>query len=207
MMIADAIKKCTAEPCDVGLCTASAYGAPLAVSGSAKRYFVNVASAGLSGDIANKTRKSRCRCLGRRVYLWEAIKACIFGSKKRLMMLTVDDQQTIDDFLMVAIGNSTSFGGKMHICPEACATDQMLDVSAVRNPSSICKLNRLMNNLYAGKKCLATNRHVSMYRSPAIIKLDPVHPQSEILVECDGELVGKLPATFELAGQISMLML
>ena len=52
--------------------------------------------------------------------------------------------------MLVAVGNTTSYGGGMLICPDADPTDGLLDVTIV-HPVSRAKLLRLLPQMYSGR--------------------------------------------------------
>jgi diacylglycerol kinase (ATP) len=64
--------------------------------------------------------------------------------------LTVDGQVRELPAMLVAIGNTSSYGGGMLICPQADPYDGLLDVTIV-HPVSRLKLLRLFPQMYSGK--------------------------------------------------------
>ena len=99
--------------------------------------------------------------------------------------LTIDGEVRELDAMFVAIGNTTSYGGGMLICPRADPTDGLLDVTII-HPVSRLKLLRLLPLMYSGK----------FARDSAVEQLQA----REVLVEGpglvgygDGELIGAAP--------------
>jgi len=64
--------------------------------------------------------------------------------------LTLDGQIRDLEAMLVAVGNTTSYGGGMKICPDADPTDGLLDVTII-HPVSRAKLLRLLPQMYSGR--------------------------------------------------------
>jgi diacylglycerol kinase (ATP) len=64
--------------------------------------------------------------------------------------LTLDGEIRDLDAMMVAIGNTSSYGGGMRICPDADPTDGVLDVTII-HPVSRSRLLRLLPQMYSGR--------------------------------------------------------
>ncbi|HET9649012.1 MAG TPA: YegS/Rv2252/BmrU family lipid kinase [Microlunatus sp.] len=64
--------------------------------------------------------------------------------------LTLDDEVRDLEAMLVAVGNTSSYGGGMKICPRADPTDGLLDVTIV-HPVSRAKLLRLLPEMYSGR--------------------------------------------------------
>jgi diacylglycerol kinase (ATP) len=64
--------------------------------------------------------------------------------------LTLDGQFREQEAMLVAIGNTSSYGGGMLICPEANPYDGLLDVTII-HPVGRLKLLRLLPETYSGK--------------------------------------------------------
>lgn len=101
--------------------------------------------------------------------------------------LTIDGQVRTLDAMLVAIGNTSSYGGGMLVCPDADPTDGLLDVTIV-HPVSRLKLLQLLPRMYSG----------TFVRDACIEQLRA----REVVVEGnglvgygDGEVVGAAPLT------------
>lgn len=64
--------------------------------------------------------------------------------------LRIDGQTRDLDAMLVAVGNTRSYGGGMRICPDADPTDGLLDVTIIHGASRL-KLLRLLPQMYSGK--------------------------------------------------------
>lgn len=96
------------------------------------------------------------------------------------------EQQTFTASLL-AIGNCTSYGGGMKICPQADPTDGLLDI-VWAEPVSRATLIRLKPRVYQGTHVL--DARVKQRRAKEI-QLDA----ADIVCYADGERIGPLPIT------------
>ena len=99
--------------------------------------------------------------------------------------LSFDGEQRDQQAMLVAIGNTSSYGGGMRICPDADPADGLLDVTIIHRASRL-KLLRLLPEMYSGK----------FVRDPVVERLRA----REICVDGpglvgygDGELIGAAP--------------
>lgn len=99
--------------------------------------------------------------------------------------LVVDGVVRELDAMLVAIGNTTSYGGGMRICPDADPADGLLDVTII-HPVSRAKLLQLLPQMHSGR----------FARDPCVERLQA----REIAVEGaglvgygDGELIASAP--------------
>jgi diacylglycerol kinase (ATP) len=103
--------------------------------------------------------------------------------------LVLDGEVWETEAMLVAVGNSPSYGGGMRICPDARLDDGLLDVTVV-GPISKPKFVRLFPTVYKGT-------HV---RNPAVtVKRAKVVSLSaaSVTAYADGERVAVLPVTCE----------
>jgi len=64
--------------------------------------------------------------------------------------LTIDGRARELDAMLIAIGNTSSYGGGMRICPDADAEDGLLDITIV-HPVPRLKLLQLLPQMYSGR--------------------------------------------------------
>ncbi|GAA5068961.1 diacylglycerol kinase [Nocardia callitridis] len=91
------------------------------------------------------------------------------------------------DAVMVAVGNTSTYGGGMLICPDAIPDDGLLDLTVVGELSRF-EMMRLLPVLAAGKP--TTHPKVVQFRASEITVSAPGTP-----VTADGEPAGMLPIT------------
>jgi diacylglycerol kinase (ATP) len=87
--------------------------------------------------------------------------------------------------MFVAIGNTTSYGGGMRICPNADPTDGELDVTII-HPVGRVKLLRLLPQMYSGR--FARDPCVEQLRAREITVEGP-----GLVGYGDGELISAAP--------------
>jgi diacylglycerol kinase (ATP) len=101
--------------------------------------------------------------------------------------------------VMVAVGNTRTYGGGMLVCPDAVIDDGLLEVTVV-GAISRREMMRLLPALSAGQR--VDHPALSQYRAATVELRAPGAP-----VTADGEPVGMLPATFRaLPGALPVLV-
>ncbi len=155
-----------------------------------REWFAAVLAAGFDAIVNERANRMRWPRGPRRYDL--AILAELVRLSARRYVITLDpggtDVRTIEvDAILAAVGNTASYGGGMRICPDADATDGLLDI-VIGARMSRTTLVRLQPKLYPGTHV----RHplVSSYRART------VHIQAEgITGYADGERACPLPVT------------
>lgn len=99
--------------------------------------------------------------------------------------LTIDGRTRDQEAMLVAIGNTSSYGGGMRICPRADPTDGRLDLTII-HPVSRAKLVQLLPQMYSGR--FARDSCVELARAREIIVEGP-----GLVGYGDGELIGAAP--------------
>lgn len=97
------------------------------------------------------------------------------------------DTVVTTDAVMVAVGNTRTYGGGMLICPDAVMDDGLLDLTVVGDLSRV-EMLRLLPALSAGKR--QDHPDVKQYRAQRITLTAPGAPAT-----ADGEPAGQLPIT------------
>ena len=156
------------------------------------RYFVNVASFGMSGAVAKAVNEARwTKHLGGTVSFYLTTAITMLGHRNSDVVLTVDgrdgDRSRVNT---VAICNGTAFGGGMKVAPMADAGDGALDVIVLGDFG-------LWDFLIHGAR-LYQGRHLELDQVTAHRGRHIEATSGAALpLEVDGEAVGTLPATFE----------
>ena len=89
--------------------------------------------------------------------------------------------------MLVAVGNGSTYGGGMRICPGAALTDGLLDVTVVTTISRV-KLARLFPSVYSGRHVLRPE--VLTFRCETVTV-----SAADVAGYADGEFVAQLPVT------------
>jgi diacylglycerol kinase (ATP) len=103
--------------------------------------------------------------------------------------IEVDGRRIDGPFVMASVGNTRSYGGKIPICPDADASDGLLDVTVVR-PAGRLKLLRLLPTVYKGTH--VERPEVETYRGRSI-RLEA----TGITAYADGDPIASLPVTVD----------
>jgi len=158
----------------------------------ASRWFVNIASFGLSGAVNDAVSRARLtRMLGGRaaffIHSWREMRRFV----GRRVLLQPDDGEPIEEFIsMVAVANCRYFAGGMKIAPHADPADGRLEIVVLRqNPRVRMTEMRLV---YSGAHLSHPAVRVMRGRSLSVRPTDG----RAVLLDVDGELPGRLPATF-----------
>jgi diacylglycerol kinase (ATP) len=104
--------------------------------------------------------------------------------------IEVDGRRIDGPFVMASVGNTRSYGGKIPICPDADASDGLLDVTVVR-PAGRLKLLRLLPTVYKGTH--VERPEVETYRGRSI-RLEA----TGITAYADGDPIASLPVTVDI---------
>ncbi len=165
------------------------------------RYFLNVSSVGLAADIIKRVKSAK-------VFDWLPVESV--RGKANFAVSTLQEVISLDPALVrvrfedgdehtlqtiaFCIANSRYFGGGMMIAPEAKINDGFLDVVNIGDISG-AKIIVNALTLYRG-----THNRLDEVNSKRAkrIEIAAADPSEEILLETDGELPGKLPATYEI---------
>jgi YegS/Rv2252/BmrU family lipid kinase len=163
-------------------------------------YFVNIASLGLSGDVAELVNRTG-KMLGARLsYLIGSLRG-VARYRSEPVSISVDGKRVFEGALAVAaIANGPCFGGGMRIAPNARVDDGVFDWVIVPAMSSLSLLRKIPL-LYSG----------THLRDPRILHgrgqiVEARAMNGPIRIDVDGESLGTLPARFELLpGAITLL--
>ncbi|MET0297950.1 MAG: diacylglycerol kinase [Microbacterium sp.] len=103
--------------------------------------------------------------------------------------IEVDGERVEGPFVMASVGNTRSYGGRIPICPNADASDGLLDVTVIR-PAGRLKLLQLLPTVYKGTHL--ARPEVETYRGRRI-RLEA----TGITAYADGDPIAALPATVD----------
>jgi diacylglycerol kinase (ATP) len=108
----------------------------------------------------------------------------LFGFRARSYQIDVDGQHIDARAMLIAIGNGSSYGGGMKVCPNADIEDGFFDIM-VLEPISIFNFLRVFPRVYKGTHI--THPAVTIYRGKTLTIT------AEAIAYADGERVGPLP--------------
>lgn len=153
------------------------------------RFFINASDVGLSAAAARMAARLP-RQLGAASYVIGAVYGFAITRPGRARLLFSDGRNVeVDNLLTVAVCNGRSFGGGIHIAPDARADDGLLDIVAVRNANVM----DLLANLPKLKRgTLRDHPALTRWRSAGV----RVERTSLSPIDLDGELWGHVPVTY-----------
>jgi YegS/Rv2252/BmrU family lipid kinase len=155
-----------------------------------QRYFVNVASFGVSGQVDRAVNASS-KALGGKVSFFIASVRTLLGWRDQTVRIRVDGgpEETLG-ITTLAVANGQYFGGGMRVAPDADPSDGQLDVT-IWSGYHLKDFALKSASVYDG-------RHVRWAgtRTLRCRRLEATSDE-EVLLDVDGEQPGRLPATFE----------
>jgi len=159
------------------------------------RYFINIASFGLSGEAVHAlNRKHWPKSLGTSfAFLWSGL-TCALTHRRNAVRFTADNGfDEIVEIGTAAICNGRYFGAGLMVAPLAQPDDGLLDITLLRE-TRLLPLLGLVSRLYRGAPlqadCVTQFRTHSLTATP----LDA----ARLALEADGETLGFLPARFDI---------
>jgi diacylglycerol kinase (ATP) len=157
-----------------------------------ERFFLNVADFGLGGEVVRRVNQRR---LERRAssYVRCLVTAMLQYRSKKVRIRIDGEDIPRDEYLIGAVANGRIFGKGMKIAPGARLDDGLFDSVLVRSLKffEFCLHGwKLFNGSHLShpKISLIRGRKVEAYPED----------EEEVLLELDGEQLGRLPATFEI---------
>lgn len=158
--------------------------------GEAQAWFANVASAGMSGAIAQRANDTSKALGGKISYVWATFAVFARWSNTEVTV-TVDDERRTARMHDVVVANGPYFGGGMKICPDADPSDGVLDVLLI---GDLTKRDLLVTlpKTFRGKHL--PHPKAELLRGTRVT-VDAPEP---LPIQLDGEQPGTTPARFEL---------
>lgn len=157
---------------------------------------LGVTSMGLDSAVNERANRTR-RFNGTTRYVL-ALLAEMRSFRTYEYVLTVDGEPMDGPATLIAIGNGSSYGGGMQICPTASMTDGILDITWVDRASRTTIL-RVFPRIFSGSHVKHPAVRVLQGRTITVQSKGPV-------VYADGERVGDLPIVASVvAGGLRML--
>lgn len=155
----------------------------------AKRYFLNIASFGVSGLVLQYIERSKLKRLsGKLAFYMASMRAFL---RFRNVPVRVEGGSGVRDVTLHlgAVCNGRAFGGGMYIAPDASMEDGVFDVVTLGDMGT-WELMRDFPKVYRGTHfSLAKVAHERASRLR-------VEAEREVWLDIDGEALGRLPAEF-----------
>ena len=167
------------------------------------RYFLGVASFGMSPEVIERVKESNSswlpatearRLSGKVSFAIATIKTTLAAPRT---VVTVQFDESPERRLSVAnlcVANARYFGGGMKIAPDALLDDGRFDIITIGDLSAL-KILTNAHQLYMGTHLSMEQVHHAL---AARVTARPAREDVKVAIEVDGELPGSLPATFEI---------
>ncbi|MCB9639022.1 MAG: YegS/Rv2252/BmrU family lipid kinase [Myxococcales bacterium] len=162
-----------------------------------KRYFLNITSFGMSGMVTSLANNSPLKRISGKLAFHVASIRGFFGFPNVPLRIFRDDQEVYETSSRLgAVCNGRCFGGGMHMAPVAEMDDGELDLILLERFT----LLRLLMNF--GKIYKGTHVHLPEVSSHKVKKLRVESDVPNILMEVDGEVLGRLPLACEVLPKV-----
>ena len=152
-------------------------------------HFVNVASAGMSGAVAQRANASSKALGGKASFLWATL-AVFARWRNTEIEVDVDGERRAGLMEDVIVANCEYLAGGMRMCPEAKPDDGLFDVLLIGDITK-AELVRVLPKVYRGTHLPHPKAELFRARKVAVDATTPLP------IELDGEQPGTTPATFE----------
>lgn len=156
-----------------------------------ERVFLNEVSFGMSAAVCANVNNSGKRLGGKATFLIQTLRT-LATYRPQPVEITVDGETFTPGPIQTALFcNGRWAGGGMQFAPNALLDDAALDLTVIRDPSTLRAL-RSAPALYNGR--LLDQPHVSGHRGAEFAIRSLGEP---LWIEADGEVLGHTPATIE----------
>jgi YegS/Rv2252/BmrU family lipid kinase len=167
------------------------------------RYFINIASFGISGHIAQRVNRARiAKFFGGGFAFGLHSMAALLGWRECRVRLMAPDasgrKNSYDEIAgisTVAVANGQYFGGGMRVAPGAQTNDGLFDL-IIMGGTHKGRLLKDMRAIHDGAHL--DNPAVRVLRASRLTAAPTVDTSGPVPVETDGESAGVLPATFDI---------
>lgn len=154
--------------------------------GQGSRYFVNLTSFGMGGEVATRAKNALSSVSGKLAFLYATVEV-FFRYQAKTVELSLDaGTATTHKILNIAIGNGRYHGGGMHVCPKALLDDGVLEVTII-DSLGMMTLAKDVRVLYSD----------DVYKHPKVHhhRARQIRATSKecVSIEVDGEALGTLP--------------
>lgn len=159
------------------------------------RYFINIADFGLGGAVVDKVNRTTKIWGGKISFLWGIIATLFSYRNKEISFKLGDEEWQTKKLNLFVAGNGRYFGGGLNPTPHAEIADGFFDVITVGD-TGFFEVIKNLAKLRKGKHL--DHPKVRSYRAKKI------HAKSDetVLIDLDGEFVGRLPIKIEILPQV-----
>jgi len=180
------LRSSSTRPCDLGSIKCESLDGR-----SLLRYFINIAEFGVGAEVVERVNRTTKRFGGSASFTWGILRTMPFYRNKTVFY-TIDnspeDQAKVNNMV---VANGRFYGAGLQPAPEAQIDDGLFDIAVIRDIGFI-----------------GVAKNLGKLRDGTYLELPQVHFQrgksvsakcsERVLIEADGEVVGRLPATFKI---------
>jgi YegS/Rv2252/BmrU family lipid kinase len=166
----------------------------------AERYFLNITSFGLAASIIERVKGTTSlswlpldSIRGRASFALSTLQEVIAIGPTSVRVKIDDKEEHSLQTVNFCVANARYFGGGMMIAPEAKLSDGFLDVINIGDINTA----KIILNAYTLYRGTHLDLHEVKDTLAKRIEARPMNADQEVHIEIDGELAGKLPATYE----------
>jgi len=167
------------------------------------RFFLGVASCGLGTKVIEKVKsggpdwlpQSTPQWLGGRVSFGASLLHTAMSTEATRVAVQVDDSHARHlSVASLCIANARYFGGGMKIAPDAKIDDGQFDLISVGDLGALRILSSAPKIYFGSHLSMSEVSHTLARK----VVVRPTSRNAEVALEIDGELLGRLPATFQI---------
>lgn len=168
------------------------------------RFFLNVGSFGMSTDVLARTASSDSgkwvaalgarRIRGKLSYASATVRATLSAAAKDVYLQIDDERERRLRIVEVCVANARYYGGAMKIAPDAKLDDGLFDVITIGDIGAFKILASAPKLYFGGHLRMDQVAHTLGKR----IAARPAEKNTQVAIELDGEVLGHLPATFQI---------
>src|SRR5579872_2151031 len=155
------------------------------------RAFVNIADAGVGGEVVDRVNRSSKRLGGDLTFMLASVTS-LLAWRNKPMTVAVDGESRELTAQQVVAANCRFYGSGMHVAPMADPGDGLLDFLLIGDLSTMENV-RGLSKIKAGRHLDEPNPKWEVLRG----RRAEVSSPERVRLDLDGEQPGWLPATFE----------
>ncbi|HVB77706.1 MAG TPA: diacylglycerol kinase family protein [Candidatus Nitrosotalea sp.] len=160
-------------------------------AGPTSRHFLNIADAGIGGEVTRLVAEGPRLPRGSWTYLLASLRA-LYGWRNVRLRIEVDGREQEQVCQQVVIANGQYYGGGMRVAPGADWADGLLDVIVIGDVNLVENM-RGLRRIRSGTHLDGLSPKISHQRARRV----EVRSAGRVLIDLDGEQPGYLPASFE----------
>ncbi|MBC8586726.1 diacylglycerol/lipid kinase family protein [Paratissierella segnis] len=144
--------------------------------------FLNIASIGFDAETVKNTEVIKKRIKGKIAYILSVL-ITLFTYRRRDISLIIDGKEYQRNFLLIAVGNGSYYGGGMKILPMAEIDDGYFHVCIIKDIKN-CMVPFLFPSIFKGNH-LRYSKYVDIFKANKVI----IKNESNVIINLDGELM------------------